>query len=75
MDQNYIFLTTFYDIDHFRQAAALLKREGVPFKITDNSNLPNYRVPMSTFTKIDLFVLEQDIQTAETILRILLKEE
>ncbi|RKX87424.1 MAG: hypothetical protein DRP59_13130 [Spirochaetes bacterium] len=55
---------TFYDIDQLWQATALLEREGVPFRITDNSNFPNYRVLMSTFIKVDLFVREKDVQNA-----------
>ena len=68
-EEDYLFFKTFYDINIFRQAAAFLKREGIDFKIVDKSSQINYRVPLSTFTEIELHVKKDNFEKTESILQ------
>ena len=65
----YIHLITYYDIGPVRKLVLLLEKEKIDFKAVNKSNQTNYRVPMSTYTEIDVMVNKDDFEKAEQILK------
>lgn len=65
----YIHLITYYDIGPVRKLVLLLEKEKIDFKAVNKSNQTNYRVPMSTYTEIDVMVNKNDFEKAEQVLK------
>jgi hypothetical protein len=68
-EEEYIHLITYYDIGPVRKIVLLLDKEKIDFKAVNKSNQTNYRVPMSTYTEIDVMVNKDDFEKAEQILK------
>ena len=66
--ENYILYKTLYDPIQYKEVVALLKQEGIKFKADDKSGQLNYRMPSSTYSEIDLSILEQDYERADNLL-------
>ena len=67
--KEYIHLITYYDIGPVRKIVLLLDKEKIDFKAVNKSNQTNYRVPMSTYTEIDVMVNKNDFEKAEQVLK------
>jgi len=53
---SFVFYCTFYDLEAYRKAIAMLAQNGIDFQVSDNSNPMNYRIPSSTYTEIGLYI-------------------
>ncbi len=47
----------------------LLNKENIDFKTVDKSNQTNYRVPMSTYTEVEILVQKDDFEKVEQLLK------
>lgn len=66
--EEYIFYKTFYDKNEFKEVINKLNASNIKYKYKDKSNLPNYRIPLSTFNEIDLFIHKDDFDKVKDIL-------
>ncbi len=70
--EDYKFYQTFFDAELLRSIVVHLKSEGIMYKIIDKSNQTNFKVPMSTFIEIDLYLKDKDFEKVDEILKKLL---
>lgn len=65
--ENYILFRKYYDKNEFYEAVDKLKVNNINFKYKDKSNLPNYRIPSSTYIEIDLYISENDYEIVKKV--------
>ena len=69
MDQEqFILYETFYNKYEADRACKILKEKHIPFRSDNRANTVNFRVPMSAYAEIALWVQAADLEKVEKLL-------
>jgi hypothetical protein len=68
MEDDLVFLVTIFDLSNARRILPEFEAAGIKHRIVNKSALTNFRVPMSTYVEMELWVPHKDIDAARRVL-------
>ncbi len=67
-NESFILYGTFYNKYDFDKVSKILNEAHIPFRFDNRANTVNYRVPMSAYAEIELWVQIADWEKVEKLL-------
>lgn len=68
MEDDFIFLVSIFDLATLRLILPGFEAAGIRHRIQNKSALTNFKVPMSTFIEVEIWVSDKDMDVARRIL-------